>query len=276
MGTGEQETAERARCSKHPWVYGGGDAVLLPEPDELGQTQVGLQVRYQLPSGKTAEADLPFQQKAAEVVLAWFNPGKPDHGEFGAQVLADLIQQLGADLVLQPPSSKSQGMILEAARLVNRNSQRESGPVKVITFLGGEANETNLQAVKYQLLAAGVPESEWEEWIELYTPITGKKKFLAVTPSLMEQVAQAIRQKKRLVLADDVYSSGATLAAARKLLARVLQHKYDIQIEPNKIPIVTVAQEVPDGQYNDQARQKAGVTCGIVIPVLAQMPNPSR
>lgn len=199
------------------------------------------------------------RQDAPPVWIAWFDPLVHEAGQVGVDLIAPTLTHLAPDLAIQPASSKSEGMIAAAVRRTEAALERR---IPLVTLVGG----TDLDAVQADLVAGGVCEADLPGWIVSYQPITGKTKHMAVLPGVVERLVEILARGGRVTLVDDIYSSGATVRAAREVMQRALARRgYDVALA--QLPVVAVAQEV-EGDYDDAQRREAGLLCDAVIPVI--------
>ena len=199
------------------------------------------------------------KQNVPPVWIAWFDPLVDEAGQVGVDLLAPYLTQLAPDLAIQPASSKSEGMIAAAVQRTEATLERS---IPLVTLVGG----TDLDAVRADLVAEGVREADLPNWIVSYQPITGKDKYVAVLPSVVERMVEILDRGGQVTLVDDIYSSGATVRAAREVMQRALaRHGYGEA--PAQFPVVAVAQEV-EGDYDDVQRREVGLLCDAVIPVI--------
>jgi len=196
---------------------------------------------------------------APPVWIAWFDPLVPQVAEVGVALMAPYISLLQPDLTLQPASSKSEQMIRTAVERAGEQLGRE---IPLETALG----DTDEDTVRAALRDAGVAADDLADWYVPYQPITGRTKYLAILPETAARVVETVTQGGRLVVLDDIYSSGATTHAAREVIRRALA-RAGRDVAPKQIPVVAVAQEV-EGGYDDAQRQDANLLSAAVIPVI--------
>lgn len=191
-----------------------------------------------------------------DLFIAYLDSRLEDASRVGSFYISKLLALLQPELVIQPPSSKSVGMINSAIM----DAETELGySLPSFTLLGG----TSLNTITSQLDSEGVAKSEWPLWYQSYTPITGVEKHIGLTPSMLSAINEF--DWKNICLVDDVYSSGATTSAMRVLIGRLLKNAPD----PAPITLVAVAIEY-EPPYNDQLRRDALVLAGMALPVVAR------
>lgn len=205
--------------------------------------------------------DLPLHEVATtpegqKVYIAYFDPRVDEVLTYGSQSISTLLAKLNPSLVIQPASDKSEPMVNDALLETMTTTGID---IPSFTLLGG----TDLTTITNELAKENVPENEWSDWYETYTPITGKKKYIGLTPNMLAGMAAIGLENACLV--DDVYSSGATVTAIRKLLAR-LSNKVDLQ---ESLPAVVVAIEY-EPPYDDQHRIANNVLASAAIPVVTR------
>ncbi|HML23267.1 MAG TPA: hypothetical protein PKD09_16550 [Aggregatilinea sp.] len=199
------------------------------------------------------------KQDVPPVWIAWFDPLENEAGQVGVDLIAPALTQIAPDLTIQPASSKSEGMIAAAVQRAGTSLDRS---IPLVTLLGG----MDLDAVQAALVAEGVRESDLPGWTVSYQPITGKIKHMAVLPSVADRMVEILERGGQVTLVDDIYSSGATVRAAREVMGRALARRgYDAPA--TLFPVVAVAQEV-EGDYDDAQRREINLVCDAVIPVI--------
>lgn len=138
------------------------------------------------------------------LMISWFNPDpaiNPELSKAAARSMAELLRKLKPRLIVTPPSSKSGQFIAEAARQYNPS-------VRVITLLGGDDQKA------VQAASAGK--------IVEYLPVTrlasGKPKYLGMSVDMRRVIMQKTPNGYGMVIAEDVTTTGNTLAAMMQVM----------------------------------------------------------
>jgi hypothetical protein len=153
--------------------------------------------------------------------IAWFDPREEEVGEAGSNALVEMLGKLdNVALALTPFSSKSMPMIKAACDEVK---------LPLLNLIGSRSFED----LKTQ--------TDVDDRIYAYNPITSpdKPKYLAFGVQTEKHIRSAIRAGEKIVIIDDVYSSGATVKAILGGLQDILEDEYN----PDLIEVVTVARE---------------------------------
>ena len=207
--------------------------------------------------------------------IAIVDPKNPEIKQHGAEVISAFLQTLQISLVLSAPSLKAEEMIKQA----NTNAQINKEP---IFFIGGSINKEEgkyIYSREEVIKIASV--GNQKVWIEECRPITlapnEPSKFFAINESMLRKIISAIKSGQKLALVDDVYSSGATVKALKKLLEKAL---LESNIEMPNIPIVVIAREALETQAifeNQELLEKyneaLNLYASILIPVILEIPK---
>ncbi|MDH5532811.1 MAG: hypothetical protein OEX81_00090 [Candidatus Pacebacteria bacterium] len=155
------------------------------------------------------------------VWIAWFDPREEEVKNAGTSALIEMLGKLdNVALAITPFSSKSMPMITEACDEVE---------LPLLDLLGSR----DFDEIKAQ--------THLEDRIYVYNPITSpdKPKYMAFGRQIEKHIKSAIKAGEKIVIIDNVYSTGATIKAILGGLKDILGRSYD----PNLIEVVTVARE---------------------------------
>lgn len=120
------------------------------------------------------------------VWLCWFDPSRNPERTVGAAALQEILSLLQPQVVVMPASSKSEGMIADA---VTQTAWKLGQDMPLYTFLGG----TDIGQVNQALAAEQVPTPDLGKWQQEYDTITGHHKCLALLPSQVAEIANALQ-----------------------------------------------------------------------------------
>ena len=147
----------------------------------------------------------------------------PDLGPAIAYDMAPLLVEQEPDVVISPYSSKSLQM---AERAVQLASEELGKDISLVIFAG----DTKEQNVRDKVGEDGL--------ILPYKPVTSKvTKYMGASREQLDQIAGT----RRKILIDDVYTTGATLNTATRLISTGMQ----MEIPDGEIPIVVAVYEQP-------------------------------
>lgn len=155
------------------------------------------------------------------VWIAWFDPKEEEVKTAGTRALVEMLSKLdNVAIAITPFSTKSIPMIREACvevelPLFNLIGSHDFNGIRDLTEDGDQ--------------------------IYTYNPITSqdKPKYLAFGQAVTTHIKTAIRSGEKVVIIDDVYSSGETVKAILGGMQDILGDDYD----PSLIEVVTVARE---------------------------------
>jgi hypothetical protein len=99
-----------------------------------------------------------------------------------------------------------------------------------------------------------------------YNPITSpeKPKYLAFGQQVEKNIKAAVKRREKIVIIDDVYSTGSTIKAVLQGLEDILGDLYDLRL----IEIVTVAREgvLKNGEEVSVIDMEPGLLYDVFIP----------
>lgn len=156
------------------------------------------------------------------VWIAWFDPRVEEVRNAGVSALVEMLSKIDdVVLALTPFSFKSGPMINDACKELN---------LPILTLQGSH----DLEELKSQVGG--------DEKIYGYHPITSqnKPKYLAFGKEVRNYIASIIKLGKKIVIVDDVYSSGNTIKTILLGLKDILGSDLYAQAQ---IEVVTVARE---------------------------------
>lgn len=178
--------------------------------------------------------------------IAWFDPREKEVQEAGTKALVEMLNEIkDISLALTPYSSKSGPMIKEACGLLN---------LPLLT-LQGSYDKNKLK------------QDHNSQHIYVYHPITSlsNPKYMAFGKETRDYVLSVLRMGKKLVIIDDVYSSGNTVKTILLGLKDILgEELYDnAQIE-----VVTVAREgvIKNNEQISEIDLDKSLTFDVYIP----------
>lgn len=187
-----------------------------------GEGKIELEGKYYLPtvlSGKTY--DLPLVNVTPEnettLAIAWFDPDpatNPELCQSAAEAMTALLKKQKAEVVVMPASSKSEAFITQAVQTLPG--------IKLVKLSGGK----NKEEVEF----TSDPNS-----VIGYTAVTGKK-FMGLPVGQSPILRQASQVGLRVVLVDDVRSTGGTIEAMKQTLAAIFG-------KDSSLPVAVIAQE---------------------------------
>lgn len=166
-----------------------------------------------------------------------------------------MLIEINPGLIITPSSKKSGPMVSEAVQAASRELGKK---MQLITLYGGK----DVKAVKREVRPDARPGDRG--YMVSYYPITSQDepKYLGITPDDAWTVLCEYAEKDgNVAIVDDVYSMGATMKAARKLVGSASFLK---DLQPKDIPVLVVAREVAQGD----TAPAPGVFEAIILPVI--------
>jgi hypothetical protein len=151
------------------------------------------------------------------MAIAWFDPSpvtNPELCSASAQSMANLLAKEKADVVVMPASSKSEGFITLASQSIDG---------AVLVTLPSSRNKEEVEKL-----------SDLASVIE-YKAVTGTK-FMGLPRAARGILKEAHEMKRKVVLADDILSTGGTSRAMKKTLSPIFGSDFDP-------PILVIGQE---------------------------------
>lgn len=192
--------------------------------------------------------------------IAVLNPQKRAVEQAGVEVLAHMLKKLGVKLVITPPSSKSERMIYQATKKARVGQEP-------LTIVGGSINGVPAKRILTETEVRNMVNDGTAYWMIECRPITlgpnDPSKFFGINETMLTRIIVQAQQGNPIVIVDDVYSSGATIAAIKRLIRNALQSK---GIAVPHMSIAVVAEERPAHLLEQPAQEE--VFSEIVIPVL--------
>ena len=192
--------------------------------------------------------------------IAWFDPRIPELKEAGAEELARRFTHFEADLIVTPSSSKSIPMMQRAVEIVSENLGHQ---VETMILIRGEENE-----VRNEIGYDGGFTTEFQ-------PVTSPdhKKHMGLSQEQYNMLRRYASDGKRIVLADDVYSTGETVGAMTKLVNIALSSS-------ELLPTIVVVRECELDLQNPNTdwppQEPPNIYSAIVTPVfIGLLPSPN-
>jgi adenine/guanine phosphoribosyltransferase-like PRPP-binding protein len=141
------------------------------------------------------------------------------------------------------------------AEQLNEAMQQQNPKSEVNLFNAFVKGDTEAEVRKKLGLTAHDQDFEYVEYQPITSPVT---KILGVRKSKLKKV---LEQHEQFFIVDDVYSTGATIDAIKKLMIKV-----GGQSAREKIQTVTLAREVDAEKFEQQSLSESGVHSVIKIP----------
>lgn len=216
------------------------DELLRDVPENYQYTGFNLNVRF---NQKTFPLPIvtinPEEQPKKQISIAWFYPLRQDMAEAAAQDMTTLAMSLmekddqGKPVWLVGPPTKKSRLINE---LTEANLKARTGrQVDLFMFPGGlfepagDKRQVLLPLIPDQPPTAVFPDRQTgifrtlghreQEIIGVcYQPVTGKNKFLYLDEFQIRRLGQFTQSGGRIMLVEDVVSTGATIKAMRQVL----------------------------------------------------------
>lgn len=180
------------------------------------------------------------------VWIAWFDPREEETKTAGTSALVEMLNKLDkVALAITPFSSKSIPMIRQACI---------DTELPLFDLIGSRdfTEISELTDRDYRIYA--------------YNPITSpeKPKYLAFAHKVEKHILTAVKRGEKIVIIDDVYSSGATVRAILDGLKDILGDLYD----PSMIEVVTVAREgvLQNGEPVPEVGMEPNLLYDVFIP----------
>lgn len=185
--------------------------------------------------------------------IAYFDGRLSEHSEVGAKEIAERLIFLQSDVIITPSSEKSTQMVLVAQQLATDILQK---PVDRIIFQKGDFGSTEMKK-KEAVLS------------KKFKPITKKiDQIMIVSQDNLDALQEHIQQGHRIVIVDDVYSTGETIRTIQYLLKKVYR-ALGKQDGFKKPPIITVMRECERNQYGElEMTEVPGFYTAIITPVI--------
>lgn len=184
-----------------PDVYGKEDIILFEGkrwlPIKLGGRRFGLPL-----------VNVGDNQSKA---IAFFIPDPNINYELAlasSKEMAGLLEKMKPRIVIKEPSTKS-GLFIDTAIAILHKK-----PQKVIQLIGGESAD-EVKHITGDVAVAYVPVTRLA---------TGKAKYVGIMPEDRRAIAKLTPDGYGLTIAEDVYSTGATVRATAELLG--IEHFY--------------------------------------------------
>ena len=196
--------------------------------------------------------------------IAIIDPREGVVAKNGAIELAHILKKLHTQLILTPPSSKSEKMVEKTRMIANITN-------KTLVLAGGSTQRDCQKHLYSRREVIDLIDDGTKYWTIECRPITlapdQPSKFFGINETMLSQIVAAIQKGEEIAIVDDVYSSGATITAIIELITRALKEQ---SIRVPNIPIVVVAQERPvsDIHTTNVTDEEFEIFSPIVIPVL--------
>ncbi|MCA9382410.1 hypothetical protein KC660_03325 [Candidatus Dojkabacteria bacterium] len=212
--------------------------------DEHGKPYINVNLAGQ-------KVNLPMQlvkTNSAELLLAWVDAKREEITTYGALALSELLDEVNPSIVISPFSSKSIPMATQAVGDWNSRHNRD---VPLFVLYGGKDEKI----VKSQIGSDG--------FYLNYNPVTSTQqaKYIGLSQHLAHIIQKELSYGNKVAILDDVYGTGATVNAVRKIIALAVQHK----IKDSQLPVLVVSREL-EGEYEEQKIDS--VLASIIIPII--------
>lgn len=187
--------------------------------------------------------------------IAYFDGKIQEHTKVGAKEIAERLIFLQADVIITPSSEKSTKMVADAQILSSGILQK---PVDRIIFQKGELGSEEMKKKKKEAVFS-----------KKFKPITKKKdQLMVVSQENLDALIGHIQQGHRIVIVDDVYSTGETIRTIQYLLQKVYK-KSGNKDGIKKPPIITVMRECERNSAGDlEMTEIPGLFTAIITPVI--------
>ncbi|OIP02941.1 hypothetical protein AUK18_02955 [Candidatus Beckwithbacteria bacterium CG2_30_44_31] len=182
----------------------------------------------------TVNPDAPEDK---HISIAYFNPLRQDLVEAAAPDMAELAWEIVKNdlnrpvLMVVPPTEKSLELSLQTAINLGKKGTRKITPFKfsggifqpaedkrqVLVRLGEDQPPTAVFPDRQTGIFRTLGHREQEIIGVCYQPVTGKNKFIYLTERQIADFSEFIRNNGRMILSEDVVSTGATIRAMRRL-----------------------------------------------------------
>jgi hypothetical protein len=171
---------------------------------------------FQLP---LVHLDIPYPNEAA---LGWFDPSpekNPQIDEASTEAMFGMLKKMKPKVVVMTNSIKSEHFIKEAVKKL------PPGTKLILLPSGNDENEVKNRSLKDASLTDYVPVTHTQKWMGYPKEKEGQVDYIS-----LEELKKLCPNGKGLVIADDVYTTGATSRAMEKVLGLNGKSKHKIAV----------------------------------------------